>query len=191
MDTVQDPGRPRSGGMASQPEVRQLLARFLGRPLQPDDIVREASGRPGLARVSEPFDFNLSHTDRWLAVVASRTHRVGVDLEQCNRRLSPPLQAWLGWPGQTQLALLAWTLNEAFVKAIGCGLRERHIGGVAQSLNEARCPPRDGFSCHSLLTGRRWSLLTVQREPLQLSVAIRHGSSPVPRSIHLCWNARS
>lgn len=178
-------GNSLASGIGSQ--VRHHLSKYLGTPLSSSNFIRGASGRPRLACDPAILDFNVSHSGRWIVLAASHNTRVGIDIELCGRLLSTRLMTWLACrEGGAFEALIAWTLNEAFVKAIGCGLRERNIGGIARKmhlLNSSVC----GTFRYGLIQRQRWTLLTVLREPLLLGLALRHDAFDKPLNISINW----
>ncbi len=107
----------------------------------PRDIQFEIENQ-GKPFVAEPAvakrPFNVSHTDGLvLCILGTLQHRhVGVDVERLDRRTNPDLATrYFSAPEIEQLNLVSepierkylflkiWTLKEAFIKAIGTGLR--------------------------------------------------------------------
>ena len=99
----------------------------------------EAQGKPFVKHpASSKRPFNLSHTDGLVlcAIGSLSHHHVGVDVERSDRSTSPELaERYFSPPEITLLQqttdeqikrerfLRIWTLKEAFIKAIGTGLR--------------------------------------------------------------------
>lgn len=94
-------------------------------------VWRNPDGRPV---ADPPLDVSLSHAGGWVAAVAYRHGRVGVDLEAtrrvdgalARRCLSAAELAWLDsasdGSSRQQRFLRLWTAKEAYLKAIGTGL---------------------------------------------------------------------
>lgn len=93
-------------------------------------VHRDETGRPC---AGAPLDVSLSHSDGWIAVAASRTGRVGIDVEAhrpvphslARRCLTATELEWLDRsPSGTwnDRFLRVWTAKEAYLKALGVGL---------------------------------------------------------------------
>lgn len=149
----------------TEPGVRPQDWRFerstLGRP---------EVDRPGWAR---GLHFNLSHTDGLVACVVARDARCGVDVERPLQAL--PVHRLAGAvlsdrerhdladvppAGRQELFLRYWTLKEAYLKAIGAGMRfpmtacEFEVGGSRPVLRSAAA----GLD-HRLYTFGQWPVL--------------------------------
>jgi 4'-phosphopantetheinyl transferase len=118
--------------------LRALLARYAG--VEPQDI--QIAAIPGqkprvvAPEVAVPIHFNLSHTDDLVMWVFGLGRAVGVDVEQIARMrvLGEPPEAFFAPAERLLLSALHgrdrdrrlsehWTMKEAFVKALGTGLR--------------------------------------------------------------------
>jgi len=91
---------------------------------------RSANGRPCC---DPPVDVSLSHGGGWIAVAASETGRIGIDVETlrevppalARRCLSAAELAWVEqapWTPPSLRFFQLWTAKEAHLKAIGVGL---------------------------------------------------------------------
>jgi 4'-phosphopantetheinyl transferase len=113
-------------------EAKRLLAAHLGRPLP--DWREETDGKPFLA--GRPVEFNLTHGERFAALVISEHGPVGVDLEPLarGRDLLDAAAAFChpdelaGLPvapdARADRLIRIWTAKEAFLKALGAGLTQ-------------------------------------------------------------------
>jgi 4'-phosphopantetheinyl transferase len=116
---------------AARAGLRRVLGQYLDRPPQALSFSYGAEGKPALA--GGPA-FNLSHSGGWAALAVTEEVRMGVDIEAhrpveaavaerffspAERALLAPLQgaAW------QQGFFRCWTRKEAFLKALGRGLR--------------------------------------------------------------------
>lgn len=168
--------------------LRQALAPLLG--LSPDALVfgREAKGRPFLRHPGAP-DFNLSDTTGGSLVAVCARGRVGVDLEQLQRR--PPVArlaaryfsaaeasslAAMDEQAARQSFLYLWTAKEASCKATGTGI----FGFLAQWQFDARSvPPILRSAPADAGEPSRWQFLRLSPSPLHTAViALRDGAGP-------------
>lgn len=121
-----------------------LRRRSVSEPTQ-CEIVKDASGRPGLSfapgrPVSAAYDCSLSHKGRFAGAAASSIAgtRVGVDVEEVSPRLLRLAAAFADdhhslirpRPPEERLALL-WAVKEACAKAVG--------GGIGMALGPVSC----------------------------------------------------
>ena len=115
--------------------VRTVLSRYAD--VDPRDWRFGASpgGRPFIAGLKMPFDFNLAHTSGVIVCLVSGAEAVGVDVEAMTRRtdleevaahfFSPAENDGLrALPAEERRErfYLYWTLKEAYLKARGLGL---------------------------------------------------------------------
>jgi len=114
--------------------VRTVLGTLLKIHPAELDFTANPYGRPVLA--SQPgLSFNLSHTAGLIALAVSRDGEVGIDTEQLARQIDTLALAeysfhssefdslrQLSPPERAQRFLHYWTLKEAYLKALGCGL---------------------------------------------------------------------
>ena len=134
--------------LAEEPRLRFILGRALLRELLGDCLNLapaalmfgyEPHGKPflQLPAAGRELHFNLSHTDRHVAIAWSRGRRVGVDIESFHRlddwmpvaeRVFSPaeLRDLYGLPEALRRAAFfkAWTCKEAYLKATGEGLSD-------------------------------------------------------------------
>jgi 4'-phosphopantetheinyl transferase len=166
--------RDRDSFIASHGILRDVLARYLGCDPSAIEYVFGPQGKPSVSSPGNlrPLRFNLSHSHGISVVAITRDREVGVDVEKirpqiagaeiAERYFSPEEVVELrNLPADQQAEgfFLCWTRKEAYVKALGGGLRF----------------PLDGFSV-SLAPGKpaqlyaedahRWSIQSF--EPLEL-----------------------
>jgi 4'-phosphopantetheinyl transferase len=94
--------------------------------------------------------FNLSHSGKWLSIIVSQNHEVGIDCEMFNDKyigqfakqiLNPKDYAQLNElprPIKTKQLIQAWTQKEAFIKAIGEGLFYQRIKDIHVDLSSSK-----------------------------------------------------
>jgi 4'-phosphopantetheinyl transferase len=118
--------------------MRQLLAKAAGR--DPRDIRFDygPQGKPSIARAGNPGDirFNLSHSGDTAVLAVTVGREVGVDVERLRdnvdfqklaRRFFSPVEAAtlnrLAGDDLKRRFFRIWTAKEAYIKAVGLGLR--------------------------------------------------------------------
>lgn len=114
--------------------LHQLLAAYLGYPIQKEEVFRTSHGKPYIVKHNN-LEFNLSHTEKTFLVGLSRSFSVGVDLENCYQQcrileLSARFfsknehNIILSLPPETQKGIFfqLWTAKEALLKAHGTGI---------------------------------------------------------------------
>jgi 4'-phosphopantetheinyl transferase len=116
--------------------VRTVLSSYTSHDPAVWRFVENGYGKPAIAHPEDcPLRFNLSHTTGLVVCAVSRSYEVGVDAEDCQRRLADEsiaqhyfapeevasLEATLP-DERPQRFLEFWTLKEAFLKAHGSGL---------------------------------------------------------------------
>ena len=111
--------------------LQHLAGRLLLRELFPDfpvEMILIADTRkPYLG--DEPFHFSISHCGDYAAVIVSRDHRVGVDIEQktakirtiINKFLAPEEIALISPAEFNDRAILCWSVKESIFKWQGRG----------------------------------------------------------------------
>ena len=131
--------RDRDRWVAARGWLRHLLGAYLD--LDPAELRLHASesGKPELAGVDHWLRFNVSHSADLAVFAVARDREVGVDVERIDghdpvprRFLTDAEQAALARIAPAErpgAALRCWTAREAYVKALGSGLR-----GTAQEL---------------------------------------------------------
>jgi 4'-phosphopantetheinyl transferase len=115
---------------------RLALSSITGTPASLLAFHADAAGRPFLAHPPSDFDFNIAHSGELVACVVSGFGRVGVDVEQTGRsveieRLSSRHFSHdehrslmrRSHDNRREHFLILWTLKEAYLKALGVGLR--------------------------------------------------------------------
>lgn len=130
--------------------ARYALSAVAGRPLAAWRVRTAPDGRPEPEPPSDGLHFNLSHTDGMVTCLVASGRSCGVDVEAAEagpdavrhlpRYFAPAERAALdGVPTGERPARVAayWVLKEAYLKAVGTGLR-RELAGFSFS------PPEDG-----------------------------------------------
>jgi 4'-phosphopantetheinyl transferase len=123
---------------------RYALSDRTGRPLDLWVFRRSEHGRPEALPPVDRVRFNLSHTDGMIACVVTHDTDCGVDVERSPARpdavahlprfFAPAERAVLsGRPGLRASEIAEyWVLKEAYLKALGIGMR-RELSGFALS----------------------------------------------------------
>jgi 4'-phosphopantetheinyl transferase len=119
---------------ASRGSVRAVLSRYLDEDPRGLSFRRGTNGKPGLAGVNPPIEFNVSNTGDLGLVAVSRGLRVGIDVERVRDVpdmegiledfFGPEETASMRRHGKerTTAFFLLWTRREAAAKALGIGL---------------------------------------------------------------------
>jgi 4'-phosphopantetheinyl transferase len=121
---------------AGRGALRRLLGDYLG--TAPGDIVlaAEPHGKPALAGPAggRDLNFNVSHSGDWVLIAFARQSPVGVDIEKWRPVetaeiagqifMKEELLEWMRLPesARNEVFFDAWTLKEAYLKALGSGL---------------------------------------------------------------------
>lgn len=125
---------PRSWEWASsRMAAKRSVARLFDPPPRPDaiEVERDLSGAPWAVVEGRRIRLSLSHASGWAAAAAHVRLRVGVDVEPLRPVpdafsryfLSPEERSALDeWEDPATASLAAWTVKEAVLKAMGCGL---------------------------------------------------------------------
>jgi len=121
----------RQARIVSRYGMRCLLGAYLDRSARELELHYGPLGRPHL-QSSEPFNFNLSHSGGWAAMVIAKTSKLGVDIERIREHLPSKrlLRRVLSRRERATLEALdehdrstafcrAWTRKEALLKATG------------------------------------------------------------------------
>jgi 4'-phosphopantetheinyl transferase len=166
--------------------VRTVLSSYTGLDLA---VWRFAENRYGKPAIAHPADcsirFNLSHTTGLVVCAVSLSSEVGVDAEDCQRRLAdesiaqhyfaPEEVASLerALPDQRRQRFLEfWTLKEAFLKAHGAGL-SIPLKDFAFVLPPDQ-PPQIHFHAPALGDANRWQFLALRLcQRFQVAVAVQ------------------
>jgi 4'-phosphopantetheinyl transferase len=124
--------------VAARGTLREILSRYVGVTPAEMAFVYDATGKPALAPslAASGLRFNLAHSGDCGACAVALDGELGIDVERVRpldnaaaivaRYFSPAEQAaWLQLKGAEQPAafLRAWTRKEAYLKALGDGLR--------------------------------------------------------------------
>ena len=117
---------------------RVILARILGREPRDIVIVRHGRGAPTVDAPGRSLHVSLSHSEDWMLLAASRTHRVGVDIERIDRATDVVRLARRFFTTDEAAALNVlpedetlraffriWTRKEAVLKGLGGGVPSR------------------------------------------------------------------
>lgn len=136
--------------------LQHLAGRFLLQYLFPDfpyDQIQIADTRkPYLA--GERYQFSISHCGDYAAAIVSRTHRVGVDVEETKDKILRIKDKYLS-PGEQKLFIpdpatpdsrlltLLWSAKESVFKWYGAGevdfRRDIRLSEMDSTLNTLRC----------------------------------------------------
>jgi 4'-phosphopantetheinyl transferase len=121
--------------VAAQAGLRRVLGLYLDIPASTVRFDYREHGKPFVASCPE-LCFNLTHSGRLALVAVTRRAEIGIDLEEigrdrpflrlARRYFAASEHAWLAeqGPEDTRRAFYrTWTLKEAYLKAIGTGLR--------------------------------------------------------------------
>ena len=111
--------------------LQHLAGRFLLRELYPDfplDLIMIADTRKPFLP-NEAYHFSISHCRDYAAVIVSKDHRVGVDIEMVNEKidrivhkfLSEEEQQLIGGNNKNEKATLLWSVKECIFKWFGDG----------------------------------------------------------------------
>lgn len=128
-------GGPTAATAQANAFLRDIVGRYVGRTLAPDDFVRGEFGKPALREPSR-LGFNLSHCAHAAIVAIADDADVGVDIEADVVRARPYAALarryfcteeadWVAAqaPESVQRAFVAlWTAKEAVLKANGRGI---------------------------------------------------------------------
>jgi 4'-phosphopantetheinyl transferase len=113
--------------------AKQCMVRLWDPPPRPENVEvdRDPSGAPWAVVSGHWVPLSLSHAEGWATAASHARLRVGVDVEplrpvpvEFSRYfLSADESSGLhGWGDPSTATLAAWTVKEAVLKAIGCGL---------------------------------------------------------------------
>ena len=102
--------------------IRIALKTLLGKEVQ---IEYNEDGKPHLSDSS--YQISVSHSNKWIAVMAHPTQKVGIDIECPTDKIQKLYKRFLSITEQTELSsgkdnrqlLLAWSAKEALFKIIG------------------------------------------------------------------------
>ncbi len=130
--------RDRNSFIAARGILRDLLARYSGRGPGDTEFVYGAQGKPALSDggTANPVRFNLSHSHGLALIAVAREREIGVDVEKirpdragdeiASRYFSAEeVEELRALPTEQRAEgfFLCWTRKEAYVKALGEGLR--------------------------------------------------------------------
>lgn len=119
--------------LVSRSLLRKILSIYFRLPASSFRFEKGEHGKPFLA--DKKIHFNLSHSEDYIALAFSMDSPVGIDIEKQrpNARIEPLVrrffhpdeaQAFFCLSEQEKLDFMfrRWTVREAFLKGIGCGL---------------------------------------------------------------------
>jgi 4'-phosphopantetheinyl transferase len=130
--------RDRNEFLVSRATLRTLLGCYLDIPANQLRFFYSEYGRPLLpaSDYAEEVDFNVSHSDGMLLLAFTRGRKIGIDIEKVRRDFVTAEIAERFFSAAERLALRelpheqrheaffrCWTRKEAFIKALGEGLR--------------------------------------------------------------------
>ncbi|WP_051271243.1 4'-phosphopantetheinyl transferase family protein [Shimazuella kribbensis] len=152
--------------------MRQLLSSYLACDPQEIQYEKNAYGKPSLSSPSSYVHFNLSHSSQ-LGALAVSSHPIGVDIEYIHvlddyvsltkHFLSEKESKYfrdLESRDQKTAFYRAWTIKEAYIKAIGMGL-SYPIEQVTMSINERAQLLEDRSNPSNI---DKWSLYCFEHE---------------------------
>jgi 4'-phosphopantetheinyl transferase len=172
--------------------LRTLLAAYLERTPAQLAFDRAPGGKPHMP--GAPLRFNLSHVKGAVLVAVTRNAEVGVDLEDCGRRIDEaalaaaclsPLEAraldTLAHDRRKWPLLQQWTRKEAVLKAMGAGLAhdpcQLGLGLTPDTLRMAHVP----------YAGRNWKLSDIALGPDWAASLAVEGEPKAVRGFCLGW----
>jgi 4'-phosphopantetheinyl transferase len=176
--------RDRDSFIASHGILRDLLARYSGYNPNAIEYVFGPHGKPSVSSPGDfhPVHFNLSHSHGIAVVAITRDRELGVDVEKIRQQVAGSQIAERYFSSQEIIELrglpvsqqaegffLCWTRKEAYVKALGEGLRFP-LDGFSVSLT-----PGEPVQLHAE-DAHRWSIQSF--EPSKLA-ASRHVAAVV------------
>ncbi len=116
--------------------TKDILGARLNVPIYQIDLQPDASGKPFLFLAGKPFPlyFNISHTSGFITCVISEHKYTGIDIEYATGSRDAVMQRFfhpheireyrtLPRSRQERRFYTLWTLKEAYLKAIGSGMR--------------------------------------------------------------------
>lgn len=124
--------------VASRLLLRHLLHRYTQCDIKKTEAIPDEMGRPFWVEDGKPIDlfFSLSHTRNMICCTVSRTREIGCDIESLQPRKyerdltervfsKKEIQHYQNLPehARSEFFYRSWTLKEAFIKAVGQGLR--------------------------------------------------------------------
>lgn len=130
--------RDRVSFVAAHGILRALLARYLACTPDVIQFVSSSYGKPAVSHpcLPDPLSFNLSHSHGLVAVAIARGRAIGVDVEKIRPEFasnevaeryfsSKEVDELRSLPHErrAEAFFLCWTRKEAYVKALGEGLR--------------------------------------------------------------------
>jgi len=117
--------------------LRLLLADRAGIAAAEVELLPDPRGKLAAVGAASHLCFNVSHTRAWAAIAVRRGAPVGVDIEAGPASRTTSLtKRWL------LEDVAGWTAREAYVKAIGTGLRRR-----LDRLTVEPCRPHEHVAC--------------------------------------------
>lgn len=166
--------------------VRRVLARYVGLPPELLTFSLGAHGKPALTNTSQNLvQFNLTHTRGLAALVVSAGREVGIDAERGDRTIGIELAeriysererdalSQLPDRHRARAMIRLWTLKEAYVKALGVGLRLSVSELTFLLADDA--PPRFDPNPTIDREPERWHFIEVDAlQPYVLSLAVEN-----------------
>ena len=157
---------------------RAMARRLLGDVKVAPQSIQFSAGQYGKPQVVKPAEakqpFNIAHTDGLVlcGIADQEAELVGVDVEATDRRTSTELaERYFSEPEidflriqpveqQKYFFLRIWTLKEAFIKAIGTGLRTPLANFAFEQIDSHS--PTIRFLAPELNDGRNWNFICFQ-----------------------------
>lgn len=187
---------------------RTALESLIGRP---PVLQLDPNGKPYVE--GHPVEFNLSHTEGFVALAIANDRPVGVDIEALARRALPESVLTTSLTAEERLSVFSggspqatflthWTAKEAYVKATGEGLRrnfaelalirdgaEARLHGPEVQPHRIHNPIGDGYSLCCCVLGPEPEQFALAEIPaaeigLRMAIPVEPISRPPPRHHH-------
>jgi len=152
--------------------IRMCFQKLLGRKVE---IKNEDEGKPYL--IDNSFEISISHSKKWLAVIAHPMQKVGIDIEGRTDKINKIYKRFLSDTEQKELSNgenqsqleLAWSAKEALYKIIG--------NSAVDFSNHLRIFPFETktegrISAEHLETGTKYKLSYIQTDKFSLVYCI-------------------
>jgi 4'-phosphopantetheinyl transferase len=187
LDRIRSPSS-RASATAARILLRHSLSHSVDQTICPQEwrFDTTTDGRPQIASGLHRRNFSVSHTEAIVAVAASKTLSVGLDVESLDQTVDDRVVSTFSFPRerdtlrtlapqqQTREFLKLWTLKEAYTKMLGSGL-SNDLSKIEFLLD----PPRLGQSGGNTVKTRFETLFLCSEHTLHhVSIAIGFPNSP-------------
>lgn len=140
--------------MAEKAAGKELLFNILESHGMNNAVLKyEVTGKPYVALGSDILNVSLSHTPGKIIAAVCEHHKIGIDIERKNRRVSPKLSTRIRHENETtQLceeltAIQIWSAKESVLKCKGTGLRHAMNKLEITSISDNVLAISDGSDC--------------------------------------------